>query len=126
MRWAGMKLQLQQLCTCTKISLCPEATDIREDLQILKMFKRPAEEREKKLPGLSADYTKQTIYLTPVRSTLSLNLTDLQLSTPVYLHVIKRSLLHSRGTNEQTLSSCEYKASDMQYFYFQPQNMHFI
>lgn len=38
-----MKLQLQQLCTC----LCPEATDIREDLQILQMFKRPAEEREK-------------------------------------------------------------------------------
>lgn len=47
MRWAGMKLQLQQLCTCTKISLCPEATDIREDLQILQMFKIPAEEREK-------------------------------------------------------------------------------
>lgn len=41
-----MKLQLQQLCT--KISLCPEATDIREDLQILQMFKRPAEKREKK------------------------------------------------------------------------------
>lgn len=43
MRWAGMKLQLQQLCTC----LCPEATDIREDLQMLQMFKRPVEEREK-------------------------------------------------------------------------------
>lgn len=42
-----MKLQLQQLCT--KISLCPEATDIREDLQILQMFKRPAEKREKKI-----------------------------------------------------------------------------
>lgn len=82
--------------------------------------------KRKKLPRLSADYTKQTIYLTPVRSTSSLNLTDLQLSTAVYLHVIKRSLLHSRGTNEQTLSSCEYKASDMQCFYFQPQNMHFI